>query len=48
MNVNTIIKQNDGYSIKICGKYNLILLFNVIYPKKLSKEVIQELKKLNF
>jgi hypothetical protein len=41
---NDIIKQNDGYSIP----NGIILLFQVIYPKKLTKSVIKQLKMLDF
>jgi DnaJ-class molecular chaperone len=41
---NSIIKQNDGYFIP----NGIILLFNVVYPKKLSKSVITQLKKIDF
>jgi len=41
---NDIIKQNDGYFIP----NGIILLFNVIYPKKLTKSVIKQLKMLDF
>uniref|UniRef100_A0A6C0B093 J domain-containing protein n=1 Tax=viral metagenome TaxID=1070528 RepID=A0A6C0B093_9ZZZZ len=44
--VNGIVKSNDGY--QITGNLNLILVFNVIYPKKLNPLVIAELKKLDF
>jgi len=40
----SIIKQNDGYSLPS----KIILLFNVIYPKKLNKSVIAQLKKIDF
>jgi len=40
----SIIKQNDGYFIP----NGIILLFNVIYPQKLSKSVIAQLKQINF
>jgi hypothetical protein len=39
-----IVKQNDGYSIP----NGIIILFNVIYPKKLSKSVITQLKQIDF
>ena len=39
-----IIKQNDGYSIP----NGIILLFQVIYPKKLTKTVIKQLKQIDF
>jgi len=44
--VNNVVKSNDGY--QITGNLNLILVFNVIYPKKLNPAIIAELKKLDF
>ena len=41
---NDIVKQNDGYSIP----NGIILLFQVIYPKKLTKSVIKQLKMVDF
>ena len=41
---NSIIKQNDGYFIS----KKVFLLFNVVYPKKLSKSVIKQLKQIDF
>jgi len=41
---NGIIKKNDGYSIP----NGIVLLFNIIYPKKLSKSVLKQLKQLDF
>ena len=40
----SIIKQNDGYFISD----KIILLFNIIYPKKLSKSIIKQLKQIDF
>ena len=34
---DTLVKQNDGYKINING-YSVILLFNIIYPRKISEE----------
>lgn len=45
--VNEIIKNGDGYSIKINGN-ELILLFKIDYPKKLSNEVKIILSELQF
>ena len=42
---NTIIKQNDGYTLT---NFNLTLLFNVIYPKKLKKDTKQIIQNLQF
>jgi DnaJ-class molecular chaperone len=39
----TIVKQNDGYLID-----NVTLLFNIIYPKRLSKKTKDLLKNLDF
>jgi hypothetical protein len=46
-NVNVkdnIIKTNDGYQLDC----EIILVFKVIYPKKLNQNVIEQLKSLNF
>ena len=45
--VNEIIKNGDGYSIKINGN-ELILLFKIDYPKKLSNEVKLKISELHF
>ena len=46
---NKIIRQNDGYSLVINGNSKkLILLFNIIYPKKFSSETIEALKNISF
>lgn len=45
---NTIIKQNDGYSIILQNGETLVLMFNVIYPEKLSKSIKKTLSELNF
>ena len=42
--VNSIIKSNDGYRLN----KGIVLVFNVIYPKKLNKFVIEQLKQINF
>jgi len=42
---NTIIKQNDGYTL---SKIELTLLFNIIYPKKLKKDTKQIIQNLDF
>ena len=44
--VDSIVKSNDGY--QITGNLNLILVFNVIYPKKLNPDVIAKLKIIDF
>jgi hypothetical protein len=41
ISVNEIIRHGDGYSIKI-NDCELILVFNVIYPKK----ILSKLKKI--
>ena len=41
---DNIIKQNDGYFIL----QNLFLLFDIIYPVKLSKSVMKQLKQIEF
>jgi DnaJ-class molecular chaperone len=41
---DTILQKNDGYTIS----NDLILLFDIIYPEKLSNQVIQQLKQINF
>jgi DnaJ-class molecular chaperone len=40
---NGIVKSNDGYKLN-----NLILVFNVLYPEKLSESVVEQLKMLDF
>jgi len=42
-----IIKQNDGYSLKL-NHGSLILLFNIIYPEKLSLETFKAIRDLEF
>jgi DnaJ-class molecular chaperone len=42
--VNTLVKSNDGYRIND----TYILVFNVIYPKRLNKSVIKTLSELSF
>jgi DnaJ-class molecular chaperone len=44
---NTLIKQNDGYSINV-GVQQLILLFNIIYPKQLNKKIRQVISNFDF
>jgi hypothetical protein len=44
---NTIVKQNDGYTIK-SRNHEIVLLFNVIYPEKLNKTVKKVLSTLDF
>ena len=41
--VNKVIQIGDGYRVG-----DIILLFKVNYPKKLPKEVVEQLKKINF
>ena len=41
-----ITRTNDGYQIS--GKANVVLVFNVIYPEKLSVSVIEQLKCIDF
>jgi len=41
--INDIIKHNDGYQLK-----NVILVFNIIYPKKITPSVIEQLKLIDF
>jgi hypothetical protein len=45
--VNQIIKTGDGYTINVNGN-NLILVFDVEYPKKLSVKVKKVLNTLDF
>jgi hypothetical protein len=44
---NTIVKQNDGYIVKF-ESYEITLLFNVIYPTKLSKLAKMKLEEIYF
>jgi DnaJ-class molecular chaperone len=45
----SIIKQNDGYNITLSEvKYDLTLLFNVIYPKCIKKSTKKILEDLDF
>ena len=44
ISVDKIIKTNDGYKIDD----SLTIVFNVIYPNKLNKKVINSLKALDF
>jgi hypothetical protein len=43
--INGIVKTNDGYQL---SGINLVLVFNVVYPDKLSPVVIEQLKNLDF
>lgn len=47
ISVNQIIKNGDGYNIIVNGE-PLILVFNVIYPKKLSLKVKKILANIDF
>jgi DnaJ-class molecular chaperone len=45
---NNIIKQNDGYSLDLTYQnhsHKMILLFNILYPPKISKELREIIKK---
>ena len=45
---NNIIKQNDGYSLELRyqdKEYKMILLFNILYPSKISRELREIIKK---
>ena len=44
---NNIIKQNDGYELVLNETDKLVLVFNIIYPTKISKE-LKEIIKENF
>jgi len=44
---NTIIRQNDGYSINF-KNYSLIVLFNILYPKQLNKKTRRIISDLDF
>jgi hypothetical protein len=46
--INKVVKQNDGYTITLQNNENLILVFNIIYPVKLSKSVKKVLSELDF
>jgi hypothetical protein len=43
--VNNIVNSNDGYQL---NGIKLVLVFNVVYPKKLTPETIEKLKDINF
>ena len=45
--VSQIVKQNDGYTLKFLEN-ELILLFNVVYPTKLNKNVKKIISELDF
>ena len=45
---NNIIKQNDGYSLDLKyqkKEYKMVLLFNILYPSKISRELREIIKK---
>jgi DnaJ-class molecular chaperone len=45
---NNIIKQNDGYSLDLKYQnhsHKMVLLFNILYPPKISKELREIIKK---
>ena len=44
---NKIIKQNDGYIINF-KNFKLILVFNIVYPKSISKLSLEQLKIIDF
>ena len=45
----SIIKQNDGYNITLSEiKYDLTLIFNIIYPKSIRKSTKKILEDLDF
>jgi hypothetical protein len=43
--VKNIVNSNDGYQLT---GIKLILAFNVVYPKTINPEVVEQLKQLNF
>ena len=45
--IQELIKKNDGYSINVLGG-KMVLLFNIIYPDKISEESILLLKEIDF
>jgi DnaJ-class molecular chaperone len=45
--MNKLVKQNDGFSIIIENEFELILRFNIVYPEKLSKSDKKILSNLN-
>jgi len=47
INKNNIVKQNDGFSIKF-QNFDLILLFNIKFPQKITKKSINLLKEIDF
>jgi hypothetical protein len=44
---NKIIKQNDGYIINF-KNFRVVLVFNIVYPKSISKLSLEQLKIINF
>jgi hypothetical protein len=44
VSVKRIVKSNDGYNLP-CG---IVLVFNVNYPTKLPKNVIEQLNEIDF
>jgi hypothetical protein len=44
---NTLVKQNDGYTLDNNG-HQIVLLFNIVYPKKLNKHTKKILSELDF
>lgn len=44
--VNNIVKSNDGY--QVIGECDIVLVFNVTYPKKINIETIEKLKMIDF
>ena len=43
-----VIKPNDGYRIIINENIFLVVVFNVIYPKRININITEQLTKLNF
>jgi hypothetical protein len=44
----SIVKTNDGYRVVSSDDFNVILVFNVIYPNQINQDVVEQLKKLSF
>ena len=42
-----IVKSNDGYRV-LCNEIPLVIIFNVIYPKELPKNIVDALNHLDF
>jgi hypothetical protein len=45
---NNLIKQNDGYSLTLHyqdKEYKMVLLFNILYPSKISRTLREIIKK---